>query len=149
MNTILKNQTHQKRNFSLTVNGLVAGRVYAVYRTATQFVWDGLVKIETNKGTFLYEDAEAKSSKKFLIAAHEALNTYLVMNDAKLPTKEVLTLEQDADRSVEFLTNNENKVIPMSDLVKQIKLSKPRVTTEKLSDYDNTQSASDKVLFTD
>ena len=149
MNTILKARTNENRNFSLTVNGFVAGRVFAVYKTPTQFVWDGKVKIDTTAGVFIYEDVMAKSSKKFLVAAHEALNKFLLDNDAMLPIKEVLTEEEELDRRVQFVKNRDNKSIPMSDLVKQVRLAEPKVTTDKLSDYDDTQSAADRAILAD
>lgn len=147
MNVIIKNRTNENRNFSLTVNGFVAGRVFAVYKTPTQFHWDGKVKIDTTAGVFIYEDEAAKSSKKFLVAAHEALNTFLLESDALLPVKEELTPEEEMDRRVQFIKNREDKAIPMSDLVKQVRLSEPKVTADDLKNYDDTQSVEDQAIL--
>lgn len=146
---ITKTRTSENRNFTLSINNIVSGRVFAVYKTKTQFHWDGKVSITTDKGTFEYADAEAKSSSKFMTAANEALMAYLTSNNAKLPEKEVLTEEEASDRRVKFITDTAGKNIPMSDLVYAVKLPTPKITTEKLSDYEDVQSMEDKLILKD
>ena len=147
MNTITKAQTGVQRNFTLHINDYLSGSVFAVYKTPTQFHWNGIVRIETDKGIFEYKDESAKSSKKFITHAQLALWAFIEETGAKLPEKTVLTEAEQSDRSLEFIANDEGKRIPMSDLVKSVSLRAPKVTAEDLKDYDDTQSEEDKILF--